>query len=85
MDGQQRLLLEQSWECLEASATFTPAAAIGTAVFVGIGTVEYNTISAHLGVGIYVATGTLLPSPAQCRPAQMGGPVLLRDWDRSLT
>lgn len=57
MDGQQRLLLEQAWEVLSAHAATSPAVVTSTAVIVGIGTVEYNSISAHLGVGIYVATG----------------------------
>lgn len=56
MDGQQRMLLEISWEVL-SEAEATPDAAASTAVAVGIGTVEYNSIAAHLGVGIYVATG----------------------------
>lgn len=64
MDGQQRLLLEQSWETLSSIAEFNPATAKSTAVVVGIGTVEYNTISAHLGNGIYVATGK--PCYTQC-------------------
>ncbi len=57
MDGQQRLLLEQAWETLASSPNSDSTAAVSTAVIVGIGTVEYNTIASHLGNGIYVATG----------------------------
>lgn len=57
MDGQQRLLLEKAWEALSVAEGQSSGAALSTAVVVGIGTVEYNTISAHLGLGIYVATG----------------------------
>lgn len=58
MDGQQRLLLEQAWETLSLRPTTEAGAAESTAVIVGIGTVEYNTIAANLGNNIYVATGT---------------------------
>lgn len=57
MDGQQRLLLEQGWEVLSQSKDQSPSSFASTAVIVGIGTVEYNSIAAHLGIGIYVATG----------------------------
>ena len=57
MDGQQRLLLEQAWETLSSSHKTNGAAAASTAVAVGIGTVEYNSIAGHLGNNIYVATG----------------------------
>jgi acyl transferase domain-containing protein len=56
MDPQQRLLLEKSWEALTA-VKHDGALATRTAVIVGIGTVDYTSISSHLGVGIYVATG----------------------------
>lgn len=59
MDGQQRLLLQQTWEVLSADENFSSEAAKATAVMVGIGTVEYNTIAGHLGPGIYVATGEI--------------------------
>ena len=55
MDAQQRLLLERGLEALHAPAGTAPDAR--TAVVVGIGTVDYTSMSAHLGVGIYVATG----------------------------
>ena len=57
MDAQQRLLLERSFEALAAASALTHAQR--TAVFVGIGTVDYVTMSAHLGVGMYVASGAL--------------------------
>lgn len=57
MDAQQRLLLERSWELLQQS--LNPTAGKATSVFVGIGTVDYTTMSSHLGVGMYVATGKL--------------------------
>ena len=56
MDAQQRLLLERSFEAL--AAELAGANAQRTAVFVGIGTVDYVTMSAHLGVGMYVASGS---------------------------
>lgn len=62
MDAQQRLLLERAWEALAAASPAGRApdqdAAADTAVLVGIGTVDYTSMSAHLGVGIYTATGT---------------------------
>ena len=56
MDAQQRLLLEKSWEALQAAPTSAYDSA-RTAVIVGIGTIDYTSMSSHLGVGIYVATG----------------------------
>ena len=57
MDAQQRLLQEHSFEALTAAnGLATPDR---TAVFVGIGTVDYVTMSAHLGVGMYVASGAV--------------------------
>ncbi len=61
MDAQQRLLLEQSWEVLQAAPASAHDSAT-TAVIVGIGTVDYTFMSSHLGVGIYVATGRPLHS-----------------------
>ena len=58
MDAQQRLLLERSHEAL-AAAPAPPGGPQRTAVFVGIGTVDYVTMSAHLGVGMYVASGAV--------------------------
>ena len=55
MDAQQRLLLEHSSEALAVAPVVADAQR--TAVFVGIGTVDYVTMSAHLGVGMYVASG----------------------------
>ena len=57
MDAQQRLLLEHSFEALAAAPGL--AGPERTAVFVGIGTVDYVTMSAHLGVGMYVASGAV--------------------------
>jgi acyl transferase domain-containing protein len=74
MDAQQRLLLERSFEALAIAPV--AANAQRTAVFVGIGTVDYVTMSAHLGVGMYVASGAihypLMPSgePVIHRPCE---------------
>ena len=59
MDAQQRLLLERSWEALQAGPEQEAGLLGSTAVFVGIGTVEYTAMASHLGTGIYMATGTL--------------------------
>lgn len=65
MDGQQRLLLQQAWEVLSlGQGTESAPAVASTAVIVGIGTVEYNSIAAHMGNGIYMATGMGIPSLA---------------------
>ena len=61
MDAQQRLLLERSMEALQASAPDQATPPARTSVIVGIGTVDYTSMSAHLGVGIYVATGMQTP------------------------
>lgn len=58
MDSQQRLLLEVAFEVLSQIESGTGSTA-RTAVMVGIGTVDYITMSAHLGNGIYVASGAL--------------------------
>jgi len=47
MDGQQGLLLEQSWDCLSAAFNHAPPTAVSTAVLVGIGMVEDRTTAAH--------------------------------------
>ena len=57
MDAQQRMLLERSWEVLQAGCQLDASSAGATAVFVGIGTVEYTAMASHLGIGIYMATG----------------------------
>lgn len=57
MDAQQRLLLERSWEVLQAGPQQDVISAAATSVFVGIGTVEYTAMASHLGIGIYMATG----------------------------
>lgn len=57
MDAQQRLLLEKSWEALQGAGNAAADASARTSVIVGIGTVDYTSMSSHLGVGIYVATG----------------------------
>lgn len=57
MDPQQRLLLQQAGEVLLATAAPSGGTALRTAVFVGIGSVEYTGLAAHLGVSIYAATG----------------------------
>ena len=54
MDPQQRMLLERAHEALAASQA---DAGQRTSVLIGIGTVEYTSLAAHLGTGIYVATG----------------------------
>ena len=56
MDPQQRLLLESAHESLTLAKSSIGSAA-RTSVMVGIGAGDYVTISAHLGVGLYAATG----------------------------
>ena len=58
MDAQQRLLLEHSAQALaEASAAGGVDTALQTSVMVGIGTVDYTAMSAHLGNSLYTASG----------------------------
>ena len=54
MDPQQRMLLETAHAALQASSD---TSSLQTSVLIGIGTVEYTTLTSHLGTGIYVATG----------------------------
>ncbi len=56
MDAQQRLLLEQAAQAL-AGTPSTGSGADRTSVMVGIGTVDYNAVSAHLGNSLYAASG----------------------------
>lgn len=59
MDAQQRLLLENVYEALSQAGSATGRAA-RTAVIVGIGAVDYVTLSTdHLGVGSYSLSGGL--------------------------
>ena len=60
MDPQQRLLLQQAAEVLPATGPPAGEPAPRTAVLVGIGSVEYTGLAAHLGVSIYAATGAAL-------------------------
>ncbi len=56
MDAQQRLLLEHAAAALAGA----PAADVGaerTSVMVGIGTIDYTAVSAHLGNSLYAASG----------------------------
>ena len=54
MDPQQRLLLQHAWKAL---ATLPTAEGSLTSVAIGIGTVEYTALSAHMGSSIFTATG----------------------------
>ena len=77
MDPQQRLLLQQAAEVLPALGSPAGAPAPRTAVLVGIGSVEYTGLAAHLGVSIYAATGAapVLP-PVLGRRRDSRRPVL---------
>ena len=59
MDPQQRLLLEAAHEALIMSLNSDGSAA-RTSVMIGVGAGDYVTISSHLGVGMYAATGQCL-------------------------
>lgn len=59
MDAQQRLLLEHSARALAQAAAAGDAAAAATSVMVGIGTIDYTAVSAHLGNSLYAASGDL--------------------------
>ncbi len=56
MDAQQRLLLMQAAEALSA-LPHAESAAAATSVMVGIGTVDYTAMVAHLGNSLYAASG----------------------------
>lgn len=56
MDPQQRLLLEAAHEALIMALNLDGSAA-RTSVMIGVGAGDYVTISSHLGVGMYAATG----------------------------
>lgn len=67
MDAQQRLLLERTAEAL-SSAPHSESAAKPTSVMVGIGTVDYTSVAAHLGNSLYAASGApLSESPSRCK------------------
>jgi acyl transferase domain-containing protein len=59
MDAQQRLLLEHSAQALAAVSASGGRGdtAVQTSVMVGIGTVDYTAMSAHLGNSLYTASG----------------------------
>ena len=56
MDAQQRLLLMHAAEALSA-LPHAESAAAATSVMVGIGTVDYTAMVAHLGNSLYAASG----------------------------
>ena len=56
MDPQQRLLLQHAWEALSILPNTEGRL---TSVAIGIGTVEYTALAAHMGNNIFVATGAL--------------------------
>lgn len=66
MDPQQRMLLETAHEALQGLPVSETAASRQTSVLIGIGTVEYTTLAAHLGTGIYVATGRCTSTMLRC-------------------
>jgi acyl transferase domain-containing protein len=58
MDAQQRLLLEHSAQVLASASTADGKELnVRTSVMVGIGTVDYTAMSAHLGNSLYAASG----------------------------
>ena len=58
MDAQQRLLLEHSAQALANGSTAGGKELdVRTSVMVGIGTVDYTAMSAHLGNSLYAASG----------------------------
>lgn len=73
MDAQQRLLLEHAAEAL-AGLSHTESATAATAVMVGIGTVDYTTVAAHLGNSLYAASGAITQSPLLCPQCLSCGP-----------
>ena len=66
MDPQQRVLLQHAWEALSA----VPATECSlTSVAIGIGTVEYTALAAHVGNSIFVATGARVVHVGGCCPS----------------
>lgn len=75
MDAQQRLLLERTAEALSTAPHFESAAE-PTSVMVGIGTVDYTSVAAHLGNSLYAASGALLSEkPTRCTSVRRVSPL----------
>lgn len=75
MDAQQRHLLESAYEVLNQTESAIGSTA-RTAVMVGIGTVDYISMSVHLGNGIYVASGAL----TKIHVGRFSTPLQLKFW-----
>ena len=73
MDAQQRLLLEHAAQALaNASTTVDKKLDVRTSVMVGIGTVDYTAMSAHLGNSLYAASGGVFLHPLQMAVLEAG-------------
>lgn len=73
MDAQQRLLLEHAAQALaNASTTVDKKPDVRTSVMVGIGTVDYTAMSAHLGNSLYAASGGVFLHPLQMAVLEAG-------------